>query len=234
MGSNMAKNIAYNTYSTTRRWLFSCLLFLPAVACTTRPGNDAALKLQLQQITDARVSHAAAAVSQAKQLLQQGDIITRTGTDFTSESLRHLCRRDHTYSHCGIVSIEHDSFFVYHALGGETNPDQHLKKDALEQFCDGRSNRGFGIFRMPLTPGIAHSIDSLLKAYYAQQLPFDMDFNLQTDDKMYCSELVYKVFSRAFHSPHLFSITHTPQLDYVGIDDIFLQPLCREIRRFGY
>ncbi len=61
-------------------------------------------------------------------------MVLRTGNDFTSESLRQLSFTDKTYSHCGIASIENDSIFIYHALGGEWNPDEKLRRDPIELF----------------------------------------------------------------------------------------------------
>ncbi|RFM27712.1 YiiX/YebB-like N1pC/P60 family cysteine hydrolase [Deminuibacter soli] len=232
----MVKSLACNT-RTNKRLQFCCLLLFIAAACSCGRNNGNApspLQQQLQQLTRTRVVHAAAAVHNAALLLQPGDIITRTGTDFTSESLRRLCRRDNTYSHCGIVNIENDSIVVYHALGGETSANQQLKREPLAVFCNGNSNKGFGIFRMPLTPAVYHRVDSMVHACYAAGLPFDMAFDLHTDDKMYCSEFVYKTFSRAFGNPHLFTTTTTGSLQYAGVDDIFLQPSCTAVARYKY
>ena len=91
------------------------------------------------------------AIYQYKKIIKQGDLIVRTGKDFTSEMMRLLSAKDKTYSHCGIASIEHDSLFVYHAIGGEWNPDQKLRRDPFEIFCNPYENRGFGIFRYKLT-----------------------------------------------------------------------------------
>lgn len=225
----------FPAYYNNRRWLCSCLLLFCAAACrNSTPAAETTLQAQLHQQAVTRQQHAATAIRAALPLVQAGDIITRTGIDFTSESLRHLCKKDITYSHCGIISREHDTLFVYHALGGEINPDQKLKKETLAAFCDGLDNKGFGIFRLPLSPSIRLRVDSLLHSYYAAGLPFDMDFDLQSDDKMYCSEFVYKVFTLAFQQPHFFSTTQVGKMEYVGVDDIFLQPQCREIRRFVY
>ena len=87
-----------------------------------------------------------------RKLIQNGDLILRTGRDFTSEIMRQLSTKDKTYSHCGIASIEHDSVFVYHSIGGEWNPDQKLRRDPFEIFCNPFENRGFGIFRYKLRP----------------------------------------------------------------------------------
>src|SRR4026207_2159406 len=101
------------------RWLFCCLIVFSA-GCT----NTASLTpLQLTGKDSAAIrmknQRAFASIEKLKPVIEQGDMIVRTGNDFTSESLRQLSLTDKTYSHCGIASIEHDTIFVYHALGGE-------------------------------------------------------------------------------------------------------------------
>ena len=90
----------------------------------------------------------------------------RTGRDFTSETMRQLSLKDKTYSHCGIASIEHDSVFVYHSIGGEWNPDQKLRRDPFEIFCNPFENRGFGIFRYKLSPRRKCTLISIVQKFY--------------------------------------------------------------------
>src|SRR5690606_33196633 len=61
------------------------------------------------------------------QLLRTGDLALRTGNDITSRMFCEFNRIDKTYSHCGMVVVEHGYPFVYHSIGGEDNPDQRLR-----------------------------------------------------------------------------------------------------------
>jgi hypothetical protein len=56
---------------------------------------------------------------------------------------------------------------------------------------------------------------------------FDMHFDLNTDDRMYCAEFVYKALLKASHNTMRFNISRINQFKFIGVDDIFLQPLCR-------
>src|SRR6478672_11874002 len=103
-------------------------------------------------------------IASARPLIQTGDLITRTGNDFTSEGLRSLNQRNKKYSHCGIASVEHDTVFVYHALGGEWNPDEKLRRDPVELFCNPLENRGFGIFTFSFTDEQKHDLDSVVRS----------------------------------------------------------------------
>ena len=215
-----------------QRQLFNCLCFLCLllISCHQNPEQDAT-----EKISRSRVIKSEKCIDSARLLIKDYDIITRTGTDFTSQGLRKLCFKDHTYSHCGIAHYENDTLFVYHAVGGEINPDETLRRDPLEVYANGSTNEALGVFRFELpSTFVKHRIDSLIKLYYNEKIKFDLQFDLSTDDKMYCAEFVGKVFSRAFNIPGMF-VTHLIQdKEYVAPDDIFLQEKCKEIKRFSY
>ena len=44
-------------------------------------------------------------INAMEKTIHSGDLVTRSGNDFTSKSLRLLNQHDKTYSHCGIASI---------------------------------------------------------------------------------------------------------------------------------
>ena len=212
---------------TTIRWLFRCLIFF-IPACdqnnsykTYIPSKEDSL------LQNAIIKRAYVQIEKTKKTIQTGDLITRTGNDFTSESLRNLNQRNQAYSHCGIASIEHDSIFVYHALGGDFNPDQQLKREAIEYFADPYSNKGIGIFRFSIADSTKQKFAIVAKDYFNRQIMFDMDFDLKTDDRMYCAEFVYKTLIKASNHKLTFDRSHIKLFEFIGVDDIFLHPLCK-------
>jgi Permuted papain-like amidase enzyme, YaeF/YiiX, C92 family len=220
----------------TIRWLSCCLIFLLApllflqFSCNNSNGltplivtrQDSLLKIAL-------VKRAYEGIANAKQLIQTGDIITRTGNDFTSESLRSLNQRDKTYSHCGIASIEKDSLFIYHALGGEWNPDEKLKRESFESFAAPHSNNRFGIFRFDIPDTTKALLIQVAHHQFKNELPFDMDFDLATNDRMYCAEFIYKSLLEASHQQLVFNKSSIGKFTFVGVDDIILHPLSKKI-----
>jgi hypothetical protein len=132
------------------------------------------------------------------------------------------------------ASIEHDSIFVYHALGGEFNPDQQLRRDYLPVFADPNSNRGIGIFRQQLSAKELAYLLTIVKKLYAAGVMFDMKFDLQTDERMYCAEFVYKAFLWATSQRIRFSTSILNEKVFVGVDDIFLYPQCRQVQQTFY
>lgn len=218
-----------------KRWRLCCLLFFVA-GCTTNTASYNKLLLTAQDSAKAAaiVQRAFVQISNVNKIIHSGDLITRSGNDFTSESLRQLNQHDKTYSHCGIASIENDSVFVYHALGGEFNPDQKIRRDPFNLFCEPFSNRGIGIFRFQLTPAAIKSVVEAVKKFYLAGIMFDMKFDLHTDDRMYCAEFVYKSFLYGTKIKIPFNISHIKNFAFIGVDDLFMNPACNELKRIIY
>lgn len=209
---------------------FCCLLFL--FSCQQKV--NASLIDNAGNADNARIIQSLACIDSLQHLVQDGDVITRTGIDFTSQALKQFCQKDDTYSHCGIVLKENDSFFVYHAIGGEINPKQTLQREWLPWFCDGASNEGVGIFRFKLDSMKLYREKKFITEKYAAGILFDMAFDLKSDDKMYCTEFVAKTLMYAYQNNHLFDTTKVQHLSYFAVDNIFLNKNCSEIHRFKY
>lgn len=215
------------------RWLCCLFVFLPACKNTQEYGY---LKLSAVDSADIKLKNerAFASIEKVKPIIKQGDMIARTGNDFTSESLRQLSLTDKTYSHCGIASIENDTVFVYHALGGEWNRNEKLRRDPLELFCNPEENRGFGVFNFKFKRSQIAKLDSIVKAWYAKGLMFDMKFDLSTDDRMYCAEFVSKAISLCTDHRINFSTSKINNFEFVAVDNLFLNSNCFEKKRVRY
>jgi hypothetical protein len=218
-----------------KRWHGCCLLFFFA-GCFSGNGGYKRLSLTKEDsaVTLAVEKKAFAEISNAEKIIRSGDLVTRTGNDFTSEMLRKLNQHDNTYSHCGIASIENDSVFIYHALGGEFNPDQKIRKDLFAGFCEPYNNRGFGIFRFQLPPAALNKTVLAAKESYLAGIMFDMKFDLATNDRVYCAEFVYKSFLAGSNHTIPFNISRLKDFMYVGVDDLFLSEGCKEVKRIVY
>jgi hypothetical protein len=216
------------------RWLSGCL-FVFTTGCNSASSYN---QLTLTMVDSAAIAlkneRAFASIGKIKPLIAQGDMILRTGNDFTSESLRQLSFTDKTYSHCGIASIENDTVFVYHALGGEWNPDEKLRRDPLELFCNPMENRGFGVFSFKFSALQVKNLDSIVKAWYKKGIMFDMKFDLATNDRLYCAEFVSKAVTAASNSQINFSTSKINNFEFVAVDNLFLNKYCIEKYRAKY
>lgn len=214
-------------FTYTMRRLLGCLIFF-ICSCTGKNEQNAITATAHDKIAEAqRMARARLQIDTLKKTICSGDLVVRTGNDFTSESLRRLNRRDQTYSHCGIASIENDSIFVYHAIGGDWNPDQKIRRDPLEAFGEPENNRGIGIYRFGLSFPEIRILMETVKKLYDMGIKFDMQFNLESNDNMYCAEFAYKAYLMGTNGKLQFNISHIGNFAFIGVDDLFLQPPCK-------
>jgi Permuted papain-like amidase enzyme, YaeF/YiiX, C92 family len=222
---------------TTRlliRWLCSCLILF-AIACKKKNNQINTRNNVADSLTfEANVKKTMVELKALKRVIKSGDVITRTGNDFTSQSLRKLNTRDDTFSHAGIASIENDSLFVYHAIGGEYNPNQTIKRDLFEYFSTPYENNALGIYRIDVKTNICKKIIQEAKAHFGNKLLFDLAFDLTTDDKMYCSEFVYKCFLKGSDGIVKFHHSFIKDFEFIGVDDITMDSLSNKIVVYQY
>ncbi len=166
--------------------------------------------------------------------VRDGDLAVRCGRDFTSQSLRKLNRRDTRFSHCGLVRIEQNQAFIYHAMGGEFNPTQALIREPLVDFVNPNHEICFAIFRLDSTLVSLERTFAQIDRDYQNKLPFDMDFDLNTTDRMYCSEWVAHCLQKGLNHSMPFNISQIGSKSFIGVDDIFLHPAFNKIKYVTY
>ena len=172
------------------RWVLIPVFLLLAVAATwawtrlapaNEPGTDQVLRSKL----------ALEKIGVATKMLQSGDLVLRMGSDATSYIFSRFNSVDPTYSHCGIAWIEDGRPVIYHSIGGEDNPDEKLRREEVTQWFSPENNLRFAIVRYPLDSSQLADLHRFLRKKFEDSCRFDMDFDLSTDERMYCAELVY-------------------------------------------
>ena len=189
------------------------------------------------------------AINQGKQVLQNGDLVLRTDDDVVSASLRNFSVTDKSYSHCGIVYYEDSAWYVYHLMAGDENPSDLMERERFESFVSPNRKSRFGIYRYELSTDEKVNLQTEVYRFMANHTLFDKDFDLKTDDKLYCAEMVYKGLKTATNDRVILPVTVRknfdpkrynktgPQLkrfEFVALDNLFLNPFCKEIKRFRY
>lgn len=223
----MSPFIFTNLFRISKRQLLSCLLLFISACHSGAPT-------QTTNVAPTPPKDNREQLHTALTFIRTGDMITRTGNDFTSLCLRQFCLTDKTYSHCGIASIENDTVFVYHALGGEFNPDQALLREPLSVFVAPEANNGFGVFRFNMDTAQTRKLITEVHDAYVNRISFDMKFDLSTDDKMYCSEFTAKMFRRGFSNDTMFTPVKTPAMEYLAPDNLFTYPGCSGVYAAKY
>ncbi len=217
-----------------RRWLGLCVYIVVfAVGCQsptsqalpstiTTPPSETSLLRQYHQ-RDSVI-----------QLLQAGDIVLRLGNDLTSYMLSQLNQDDQSFSHCGVVSIENGKPYIYHAIGGDYNPNQKIKRESPTTWLAPQSNRAIGIARLQLSPMQRQSLQDITQQYYREGRIFDLDFDLETDDKLYCAEMIYKALRTCTTDSNFISTAHRFGRTYVGVDNIYHHPNAMLVCKLQY
>lgn len=170
----------------------------------------------------------------AVKMLRTGDLLMRTGNDVTSYMLSQINQKDKTYSHCGLVVVENGYPFVYHSIGGEDNPDERMRRDSASKFVTPYHNLGFGIARFNFSDSAATALQTIVAELYKKRPLFDMDFDLKTEDKLYCAEFIYKAITRATSDPDYIKTTSVVGYRFVGIDDLFLSEHAKTVWQVRY
>ncbi|MBP0020144.1 MAG: YiiX family permuted papain-like enzyme [Cyanobacteria bacterium SBLK] len=151
---------------------------------------------------------------------QNGDIIFQTSR--SSQSLAIQRATNSKYSHMGIIYIKGDRAFVYEAV-------EPVKLTPLNEWID-RGERGhYAIKRLvnareKLTPEALEKMLAIGKTF--ENKHYDLYFEW-SDDRIYCSELVWKIYKRALD----IEIGKLQTLGEFDLSDPIVQEKVRE--RFG-
>jgi len=194
-----------------------------------------------------------AMIREGQPLLKEGDLVVRLNRDPASRYIKDFNPHDKKYSHSGIVLFENGRPYVFHIVNGEENPGNKLTKDSLRRFCDPRQNLAYAIFRYDMNSNELKKLKDCINTWYKQGISFDFSFNLQSDDRMYCSEMISKALAEATNKriqiettklttnqAALFSaythlpFTYTSKLQIIPIDNLYINPDCHLIKEYNY
>jgi len=171
----------------------------------------------------------------------------------TSQLIKNFNKKDKSYSHAGIVFFQDGEPKVYHILAGGENPGAKMIADSLERFCYPRHNTSFAVYRYNVDSAEINTMRVAVTNWYNEGVRFDSTFNLKSDDKMYCSEMIRKALARATKNRIIIattkaskaevllgatrlplSVEYMSKLDLIPVDNLYMNPHCRLIARFDF
>ena len=123
---------------------------------------------------------------------QTGDIIFHHSMGSQSKAIENATNFE--YTHCGIVVVKNKSILVFEA----GNP---VQLNTMEEFVERGKDKKFVIKRLKnahhlFTPAQDDRMQLVAKDYVGKK--YDIHFQW-SDDEIYCSELVWKIFKRALN-----------------------------------
>jgi len=122
--------------------------------------------------------------------IKNGDLIFQTSLSGQSKAIQ--LATSSKYSHCGLIFIEKGKYFVFEAV-------QPVKKTPLDKWIARGENGHYVIKRLKNADKVLTS-ETLGKLKLEGEKFIDKNYDLTfewSDDKLYCSELIWKMYQRA-------------------------------------
>ncbi len=191
-----------------------------------------------------------------KKICRSGDLVVRLGDDFISDRIRYLSVADHSYSHAGIIVMHDSKKTVCNIYPDDfmTGADT-VRYDSIDSFLNPGTNLKCALYRYDLSDGEKINLLETLNSYHEKKVHFDKRYDLKTDDKIYCSEMIYKALKKVTNNriviaqslvpgnmQHLVSIyfkryNFTKSIissrKIIAIDNLYNNPYCRPIMKFA-
>ncbi|MBC7773830.1 MAG: YiiX family permuted papain-like enzyme [Phycisphaerae bacterium] len=122
--------------------------------------------------------------------IKNGDLIFQTSLSSQSRAIQLATKSK--YSHCGIIYKEGNKFYVFEAV-------QTVKRTPLKQWVARGQGGKYVVKRLKnagqvLTPAALQKMKQVGDGFKGKN--YDLTFGW-SDDKIYCSELIWKVYQRA-------------------------------------
>lgn len=151
--------------------------------------------------------------------LRTGDLVFRNGKGLVSSFFRNTSQTERKYSHVGVLVKSNGKSWVYHMIE-DPNGKNDFKRETLESFCSNQYNHGFAAYRYPLSAQQLKRFHSKLNFWRNINPEFDSDFDLNSDNALYCTEFIQKTLLEPNGISSLKS-SHQNQ-DYIGLDDLYI------------
>jgi hypothetical protein len=130
--------------------------------------------------------------------LQKGDLIFRRGRSIESQIVL-LSDGNSDYSHVGIIYIKNKKPFVIHSVPAENGEEYELiKMESVGAFLSKDKATRFAVFRLEDTlMNITATASDFAYNCYLRKYCFDNQYDLLSDKKLYCTELIWKAYKNA-------------------------------------
>lgn len=127
--------------------------------------------------------------AQQMDTLMEGDILFQISTSVQGKAIQ--LATNSSYSHCGILFRENNEWMVFEGV-------QPVKKTALNEWIAQGVKQHVVVKRLKnahdiLTPQVRNHMKATATKFIGKN--YDLTFTWN-DDRMYCSELVYKIYER--------------------------------------
>lgn len=230
-----------------KKWVY-CIGLIILYACS---GSDEDQKAT--PVPEVELNKRWQIIHAARDSIREGDLVVRCGNDYTSLTLKDFSQQDKSYSHSGIAIKIDSGIYIFHNMAGDLNPKEIMRRDPIDSFLTPVNNVAFGVYRYDMTVAEREELNTIVQQHFLNKLQFDMNFDLESDDKMYCVEMIAKSIEQATDQRIQFAksmvndelrnkylkmalqkkVLPSPkaadQREYLAIDNLYINPHCRQI-----
>jgi hypothetical protein len=129
--------------------------------------------------------------------LNNGDLIFRKGRSLES-FIVCLADEEKEFSHVGLVVLRKGIPFVIHAVPGESDvAEDFIKLERVEAFLSTEKAAAFAVYRPGFEAEIRNRASEIALQFYQSKCTFDNAYDMKTESKLYCTELIFKAFREA-------------------------------------
>ena len=236
-----------------KKHFFILSLILLIIACTDNGNNSS--NATPKPLPDSVLQERWKVITVVKDSIREGDLVLRCGNDYISESLSDFSQQEKLYSHSGIAIMDDGIMYVYSNMAGDINPDEIMRRDIVDSFITPANNVAVGVYRYDISKKELEKLKAIVHRHYINKLQFDMNFDLSTNDKMYCAEMIAKAVEDATSKRIIFSKSLinnalkekylkklmekkivpsakvADQKEYLALDNLYFNPNCREVKK---
>jgi len=235
-----------------KKYIF--ILFVSALVIACSDGDNTAA-LKPPPLPDSVLNERWKVIDVVVDSIHEGDLVLRCGNDFTSETLRDFSQQEKLYSHSGIALMNEGLMYIYSNMAGDLNPDEVMRRDNVDSFLTPANNVAAGVYRYDISNEELQKLKAVVEDHYNKKLQFDMNFDLSTDNKMYCAEMIaksvqqatvnriqipkslvndelrQKYLKMALQKKVIPTAKSVDQREYWSIDNLYLNPHSKEIKK---
>jgi len=151
-------------------------------------------------------------------ILHSGNIILRRGYGMDSIVAANFSNAEKRYSHAGIIIIENDKVFVIHSQESLPKGYDGVVKESLSSYL--KDVKIWAVYKFDIIN--SQKVLEYMKMMLKKNIKFDMDFDIKTNDKMYCSEFIYKSFNAISVHQMIKASKRFMSKQYVTITDLYI------------
>lgn len=204
----------------------------PAAGPAGEGAFTAPPRAEARDLVEEARAEARGLVEEARAEARAGDVLFKSGDGFWGVMAARFSRENQGFGHVGLVVAGKDgALAVIHAGGDPMAGDGRVQAASLDDFL--RRSTSAALYRPLLDEPALALVLAYAEGALARGAPFDAAFSLDTEEALYCTELVWRALTAAAGEDAAPRKTERVGRLFVAIDDLQASPLLERRWRAG-